>query len=101
MKEMIEKIIRGNLGIFVVPKRIESLSKELQSLISSEAEREAMRFAEWIEKNMYCLSNDSRFPQTKGRWYNKPHPDIPREQTFTTAELYQLFKQSTANTETT
>lgn len=51
----------------------------------------AIQYSEWIEKNMYCLSTDTRFPQTLGRWYNRPNPNIERDKSFTSKELYQLF----------
>lgn len=51
----------------------------------------SIEFAEWIEKKMWCKSTDTRFPQSYGLWYNKPNPDIPREECLTTDELYNLF----------
>lgn len=53
---------------------------------------DAIAFAEWLEKGYWCKSNDTRFPQSYGLWYDKPNPNIPRSECKTTEELFTLFK---------
>lgn len=60
---------------------------------SQQKQREAVEFAEWIDKNHWWKSTDLRFPATLGRWTTAFNGNVKFEETKTTNELYPLFKE--------
>lgn len=55
---------------------------------------ECIKFAEWIEKNHYWKSTDTRFPQTLGRWNDRINGNVLLEQSYTSEELFEIYQQS-------
>ena len=63
----------------------------MESYAADKAREEAIGFLMFVENGLWSCSQNKRFPQTYGRWYNSHNEDLSVKDTKTTEELYEIY----------
>ncbi len=78
-------------GSIINLEQKQKLASDIMNYANEYSSIIAQEFAEWLEINHWWKSTDTRFPETLGRWTTNINGGVHISQTYTTAELYQMF----------